>query len=131
MNDLMTQSFTSYVDLKKAAMKDIDLEAGFETVSSDTDNGDMGLFLEEAEKVKLEMGSIREILGKLQQANEETKSAHKPETLKSLRQTINGNIVTVLKKARSIRSKLEEMDRANDAKKRLSASKEGTAIYRY
>ncbi|KAG6595511.1 Syntaxin-related protein KNOLLE, partial [Cucurbita argyrosperma subsp. sororia] len=130
MNDLMTQSFTSYVDLKKAAMKDIDLEAGLETASSDTDNGDMGLFLEEAEKVKLEMGSIREILGKLQQANEETKSAHKPETLKSLRQTINGDIVTVLKKARSIRSKLEEMDRANDAKKRLSASKEGTAIYR-
>ncbi|XP_022966401.1 syntaxin-related protein KNOLLE-like [Cucurbita maxima] len=130
MNDLMTQSFTNYVDLKKAAMKDIDLEASFETVSSDTDNGDMGLFLEEAEKVKLEMGSIREILGKLQQVNEETKSAHKPETLKSLRQMINGDIVTVLKKARSIRSKLEEMDRANDAKKRLSASKEGTAIYR-
>lgn len=126
----MTKSFTSYVDLKKAAMKDIDLEAGLEMASSATDNGDMGLFLEEAEKVKMEMGSIREILGKLQQANEETKSAHKPETLKSLRNTINVDIVTVLKKARSIRSQLEEMDCANAAKKRLSGSKEGTAIYR-
>ncbi|XP_022978235.1 syntaxin-related protein KNOLLE-like [Cucurbita maxima] len=131
MNDLMTKSFTSYVDLKKAAMKDIDLEAGLEMASSAPgDNGDMGLFLEEAEKVKTEMGSIREILLKLQQANEETKSAHKPETLKSLRNTINIDIVTVLKKARSIRSHLEEMDRANAAKKRLSGSKEGTAIYR-
>lgn len=130
MNDLMTKSFTSYVDLKKAAMKDIDLEAGLEMASTDS-GGDMVLFLEEAEKVKSEMGSIREILGKLQQANEETKSAHKPETLKSLRHAINVDIVTVLKKARSIRSQLEEMDRANAAKKRLSGSKEGSAIYRY
>lgn len=128
----MTKSFTSYVDLKKAAMKDIDLEAGLEMASAATgDNGDMGLFLEEAEKVKMEMNLIREILGKLQQANDETRSAHKPETLKSLRNTINFDIVTVLKKARSIRSQLEEMDRANAAKKRLSGSKEGTAIYRY
>lgn len=130
MNDLMTKSFTSYVDLKKAAMKDIDLEAGLEMASTDS-GGDMVLFLEEAEKVKSEMGSIREILGKLQQANEETKSAHKPETLKSLRHTINVDIVTVLKKARSIRSQLEEMDRTNAAKKRISGSKEGSAIYRY
>ena len=34
----------------------------------------LGLFLEEAKKVKQEMGLIREILGRLHEANEESKS---------------------------------------------------------
>lgn len=138
MNDLMTKSFTNYVDLKKAALKDeVDLEAnlppsGVELSSSTTHlDTDMGLFLEEAEKVKTEMGDLRDILSKLQQANEESKSLHKPEALKSLRNRINADIVSVLKMARTIRSQLEEMDRANVANRRLSGLKDGTpAIYR-
>lgn len=132
MNDLMTKSFMNYVDLKKAAMKDADLEAGdLEMASSTTHvDSDLGLFLEEAENVKKEMSLLRDILGKLQQANEESKSLHKPEALKSLRNRINADILTVLKKARTIRSQLEGMDRANVANKRLSGYKEGTPIYR-
>ena len=131
----MTKSFMSYVDLKKAAMKDVDLEAGpadLELSSSTTTmDSDMGLFLEEAEKVKTEMNNLREILDRLQQANEESKSLHKPEALKSLRTRINSDIVTVLKNARTIQSQLEEMDRANAANRRLSGLKQGTpAIYR-
>ncbi|KAF9670211.1 hypothetical protein SADUNF_Sadunf13G0044800 [Salix dunnii] len=133
MNDLMTKSFMSYVDLKKEAMKD--LEAGPDpdvemANASNTMDSNLGLFLEEAENVKKEMGSIREILDKLQEANEESKSLHKPEALKSLRNKINKDIVTVQKKARSIKSQLEEMDRANAANRRLSGYKEGTPIYR-
>ncbi|KAJ9131942.1 hypothetical protein P3X46_034843 [Hevea brasiliensis] len=133
MNDLMTKSFTSYVDLKKEAMKD--LEAGPDpdiemANASNTMDRNLGLFLEEAENVKKEMGSIREILVRLQESNEESKSMHKPEALKSLRNKINTDIVTVLKKARTIRNQLEEMDRANAANRRLSGYKEGTPIYR-
>ncbi|KAK7275819.1 hypothetical protein RIF29_16943 [Crotalaria pallida] len=140
MNDLMTKSFTSYVDLKKAAMKDdeVDLEAGVlprrnvELTTSTTKlDTDMGLFLQEAEKVKTEMATLRQILANLQQANEESKSLHKPEALKSLRNNINTDIVTVLKKARAIRTNLEEMDKANAANRRLSGLKDGSpAIYR-
>ncbi|KAH7522782.1 hypothetical protein FEM48_Zijuj07G0174900 [Ziziphus jujuba var. spinosa] len=53
MNDLMTKSFTSYVDLKKEAMKDLDLEAEDLEISSSTTShmdSDLNLFLEEAEK---------------------------------------------------------------------------------
>ncbi|XP_011034432.1 PREDICTED: syntaxin-related protein KNOLLE-like [Populus euphratica] len=133
MNDLMTKSFMSYVDLKKEAMKD--LEAGPDPVvemanASNTMESNLGMFLEEAENVKKEMGSIREILDQLQEANEESKTLHKPEALKSLRNKINTGIVTVQKKARSIKSQLEEMDRANAANRRLSGYKEGTPIYR-
>ncbi|XP_062113682.1 syntaxin-related protein KNOLLE [Humulus lupulus] len=133
MNDLMTKSFTSYVDLKKAAMKDIDLEAGNVEMSSSSASAmdtDLGLFLQEAEKVKQEMTALREILEQLHQANEESKSLHKSEALKTLRERINSDIVAVLKKARAIRSKLEDMDRANAANKRLSGQREGTPIYR-
>ncbi|GAB4836757.1 hypothetical protein Ancab_001669 [Ancistrocladus abbreviatus] len=106
MNDLMTKSFMSYVDLKKAAVKDLEMGMS-ETQSTDPK---MELFLEEAEKVKAEMGAIREILGRLEAENEESKSLHKPEALRSLRSKINADIVTVLKKARAIKTQLEEMD---------------------
>lgn len=133
MNDLMTKSFMSYVDLKKEAIKD--LEAGPDpdmelANASNTMDRNLGLFLEEAENAKKEMGLIRDILGQLQEANEESKSLHKPEALKKLRNKINADIVTVLKKARNIRSQLEEMDHANAANRRLSGYKEGTPIYR-
>ncbi|KAJ9179943.1 hypothetical protein P3X46_008253 [Hevea brasiliensis] len=131
MNDLMTKSFTSYVDLKKEAMKDLEAGPDIEMANaSNTMDRNLGLFLEEAENAKKEMGSIREILVRLQESNEESKSLHKPEALKSLRNKINTDIVTVLKKAGAIRSQLEEMDRANATNRRLSGYKEGTPIYR-
>ncbi|XP_077236594.1 syntaxin of plants 111 [Tasmannia lanceolata] len=129
MNDLMTKSFTSYVDLKKSALKD--LEAGPDNLEMTTQaDANLNKFFEEAGKVKEEMGSIRDILGRLQEANEEIKSAYKPEALKGLRNKINTDIVAVLKKARSIRAKLENMDQENAANRRLSGYKEGTPIDR-
>ena len=133
MNDLMTKSFTSYVDLKKEAMKD--LEAGPDpdlemTTSTNTMDQNLNLFLAEAENVKKEMEEIRDVSGRLQEANEQSKSLHKPEALKLLRHKIKKDVVTVLKRARNIKSHLEDMDRANAANKRLSGCKEGTPIYR-
>nr|DAD24304.1 TPA_asm: hypothetical protein HUJ06_025768 [Nelumbo nucifera] len=134
MNDLMTKSFLSYVDLKKEAMKD--LEAGnldMEMAATATQNQidhNLAQFLEEAEMVKKEIGFIRDVLGRLQQANEESKCLHKPEALKALRIRTNADIVTVLKKARSIKSQLEDMDRANAANRRLSGYREGTPVDR-
>ena len=131
MNDLMTKSFTSYVDLKKEAMKDLEAGPEYDVQMTGTPlDRNLNLFLEEAEKVKQEMSVIREILAKLHEANEESKSLHKPEALKSLRNRINADIIGVLKKARDIKSQLEDMDRANAANMRLSGYKEGTPVYR-
>ncbi|KAH0662166.1 hypothetical protein KY284_027097 [Solanum tuberosum] len=129
MNDLMTKSFTSYIDLKKAAMKDVEVSPDLEMGMTQMDQN-LTAFLEEAEKVKLEMNSIKEILRRLQDTNEESKSLHKPEALKSMRDGINSDIVAVLKKARAIRSQLEEMDRSNAINRRLSGCKEGTLVDR-
>ncbi|PIN25066.1 SNARE protein Syntaxin 1 [Handroanthus impetiginosus] len=129
MNDLMTKSFTSYVDLKKEAMKDLesgpDLEMGITQIDHN-----LTAFLEEAEEVKKEMNSIREILARLQNSNEQGKALHKPEALKLLRAHVNADILSVLKRARAIKSRLEDMDRSNAMNRRLSGCKAGTPVDR-
>ncbi|KAL8515665.1 hypothetical protein ACS0TY_014371 [Phlomoides rotata] len=129
MNDLMTKSFTSYVDLKKEAMKDNDSGPDLEMGTAQLDHS-LTKFLEEAEEVKKEMNSIREILARLQQSNDEGKGIHKPEALQSLRARVNADVLSVLKRARAIKTRLEEMDRANAANRRLSGCREGTPVDR-
>ncbi|GAA0155516.1 SNARE protein [Lithospermum erythrorhizon] len=129
MNNLMTKSWQSYVDLKKEAMKDVEKGSDIEMGMTQMDQN-LSLFLEEAQHIKKEMNSIRDILGHLQECNEEGKSMHKPEALKLLRSKINSDILAVLKKAKAIRSQLEEMDRSNAMNRRLSGCKEGTPVDR-
>ncbi|KAK1316741.1 Syntaxin-related protein KNOLLE [Acorus calamus] len=135
MNDLMTKSFTSYVDLKKEALKDLeagpdgDNAAELEMASRSADEN-LRHFFEEAGRVREEMDSIRETLGRLQEANEESKTVHKPEALKKVRARINSDILSILKTAKKIRDRLEGMDRANSANRRLSGCREGTPIDR-
>ncbi|PSR96655.1 Syntaxin-related protein like [Actinidia chinensis var. chinensis] len=129
MNDLMTKSFLSYVDLKKEALKD--LEAGPDPDLEMTGSAqNLGPFLEDAEKVKNEMGSIREVLGRIHESNEEGKSIHKPEALKSLRHRISNDVVAVQRAARFIKAQLEEMDRANAVARRAPGCGEGTPVDR-
>ncbi|KAL8104983.1 syntaxin-related protein KNOLLE-like [Apium graveolens] len=132
MNDLMTNSWESYKNLKKEAFKDLEAGLDDDMEMSKTSKMDQNLtsFLSEAEAVKTEMNTIREILNQLQQSSEESKLLHKPEALKSIRNKINSNIVLVLKKAKSIRVQLEDMDRSNAANRRLSGCKEGTPVDR-
>ncbi|KAI3896015.1 hypothetical protein MKW92_017978 [Papaver armeniacum] len=115
MNDLMTKSFANYVDLKKAALKDLEAGPDFDNVEM-TGNPQMDPnfsdFLAEAEKVKEEMSLIRDILGTIQEAHEESKSLHKSDALKAVRHRINTDILNVLKKAKIIRSRIEDLDRA-------------------
>lgn len=129
MNDLMTKSFTSYVDLKKEAMKDIEMGPDLEMGMTKVDLN-LTAFLEEAEQVKKEMNSIREILARLHESNEEGKLLHKPEALKSLRVRVNADILSVLKRARAIKVRLEDMDSSNAMNRRLSGCKAGTPVDR-
>ncbi|XP_074569125.1 syntaxin-111-like [Curcuma longa] len=134
MNNLMTKSFYSYADLKKEVLKDLEsgggeVEAAIEMAAASAD-GHLLQFFEEAELVKEEMASVRDLLARLQAANEESKSTHKPEALRHLRDRINADIVQVLKTARDIRGRLESMDRSNAANRRLSGCREGTPVDR-
>ncbi|XP_074364390.1 syntaxin-related protein KNOLLE-like isoform X2 [Apium graveolens] len=129
MNDIMTKSWRSYVDLNKEAIKD--LEAGLDS-DIEMYNMDQGLatFLAKAEIVTTEMNSVRDLMNQLQQSSEESKSLLKPLALKAIQNKTNSNVVLVLKMSRSIKAQLEEMDRSNVANRRLSGCKEGTAVDR-
>ncbi|PIN25063.1 SNARE protein Syntaxin 1 [Handroanthus impetiginosus] len=125
MNDLITKSFKGYVDL----MKDLESGPDLETSITQIDHN-LTAFLEEAEEVKKEMNSIREILARLQNSNEEGKALHKPEALKLEPARVNADILSVLKRARAIKSRLEDMDRSNAMNRRLLGCKAGTPVDR-
>lgn len=132
MNDLMTKSFLSYVDLKKQAM--IDSESGPDIEMGQLDPADernLTQFFDEVGAIKADMDEITHLLGDLQDLNDETKSAHSPNVLRGLRDRINSDMVAVLRKAKVIKGKLELLDQSNVANRYESdAYKKGSPIDR-
>lgn len=132
MNDLMTKSFLSYVDLKKQAMKDSETEPDIEMGQLDpADERNLTKFFDEVGAIKADMDEITHLLGDLQDLNEETKSAHSPKVLRGLRDRINSDMVSVLRKAKVIKGRLELLDQSNVANRSESdAYKKGSPIDR-
>ncbi|KAH7575071.1 hypothetical protein JRO89_XS02G0043100 [Xanthoceras sorbifolium] len=133
MNDLMTKSFLSYVELKKQAMKDQEFEPDIETGHQldSTDEQNLLQFFEEVAAIKNDMGEITNLLLDLQELNEETKSTHSTKILRGIRDRIKSDMVTVLRKAKDIKSRLESLDESNFENRKVSmAYKEGSPIDR-
>uniref|UniRef100_A0A6N2NHT0 Syntaxin N-terminal domain-containing protein n=1 Tax=Salix viminalis TaxID=40686 RepID=A0A6N2NHT0_SALVM len=75
MNDLMTRSFLSYVELKKQAQKDVKAELDIESGQlNPTDEPNLSEFFHEVNGIKTEMEDISNLLSDLQTLNEESKS---------------------------------------------------------
>ncbi|XP_043712750.1 syntaxin-112-like [Telopea speciosissima] len=123
MNDLMTKSFLSYVELKKQAMKD--LEAGPDIEMGQlgpTDEENLVHFFEEVSAIKAEMEGITNLLFDLQGLNEETKTTHSAKVLRGLRDRMDSDMVNVLRKAKIIKSRLEALDQSNKTNRNISAA---------
>ncbi|KAK2991695.1 hypothetical protein RJ640_016401 [Escallonia rubra] len=132
MNDLMTKSFLSYVELKKQAMKDLEAGPDMEMGQLDpTDERNLSEFFEQVTATKADMEEITNLLLDLQDLSEETRSTCSAKVLKGLRDRINSDMVTVLRKAKIIKTRLESLDRSNLANRSLSlAYREGSPIDR-
>lgn len=132
MNDLMTKSFLSYVDLKKQAMKDLEAEPDIEMGKLDpADEQNLAQFFEEVAGIKADMEEIADLLLNLQDLNEETKSAHSAKVLRGLRDRINSDMVSILRKAKNIKARLESLDRSNIVNRKLSEEyKQGSPVDR-
>ena len=130
MNDLLTRSFTNYVDLKCAALKE-DLEASSEMEMLDLDTEqNLGQVFEEFGGIKSYMETIKELLVKLQKFNEETKSIHKAPTMKYLRDQMDRDVFSILKTTRDIKDKLEILDNINMVNRKVTVCEEGNPTYR-
>lgn len=124
MNDLLPKSFTrggagEYVDLKKDAARDLEMGLGAAEPS-------LAKFFEEVSEVKQEMEKVKELLSRLQGAHEESKRAHRAQTMKDVRERMDGDVHEVLLKMRVIKAKLEGMDASNQASRRIAGCGPGT-----
>lgn len=123
MNDLMTKSFLSYVELKKQAMMDVEAGPDIEMGQLDpTDERNLSKFFEEVAVIKSDMEEINNLLVNLQDLNRKTKSAPSAKILQGHRDQINSDIITVLRKAKMIKTRLELLDKSNLDNRGVSGS---------
>ncbi|CAN8257709.1 unnamed protein product [Cochlearia groenlandica] len=134
MNDLMTKSFLSYVELKKQAKKDgeseqqdYDIEkGGFDFSPEDEKN--LFLFYQETEAIKTLIEEIANLLLDLQTLNEETKSTHSNKILRGLRDRTESNIVSISRKSNTVKTLIETLEKSNVLNK--ARFKEGSCVDR-
>lgn len=134
MNDLLSKTFSSkikggpYVDLKRDSR---DLEASHETEMTGFDTAkNLAVFFEEVAVVKDEMDKLRSLLSTLQDANDESKTITKAQALKALRDRMDKDVEQVLRKAKVIKSRLEDLDRANIANRNIPGCHQGSSADR-
>ncbi|KAK9040176.1 hypothetical protein V6N11_015351 [Hibiscus sabdariffa] len=131
MNDLLTKSFLSYAELKKQAEKDLesdlDVENGLGKGKLNPTDENLSRFFQEVASIKITMEEITNLVFDLQNLNEETESTHSAKLLRGLRDRMESDTVSILRKAKMVKEKLESLDRSNASNRRLSdAYKEGT-----
>ncbi|CAA0839550.1 Syntaxin-112 [Striga hermonthica] len=129
MNDLMTKSFQSYVELKKQARSDLEREGG--DLESGHEDENLTQFFQEAELIKIQMKEIGHLLHDLQSLNEETKSTHSAKILRGLRARMESDMYSVLRKAQIVKTRLESLDKSNLANRNMSVKyAQGSAVDR-
>ncbi|KAF2303436.1 hypothetical protein GH714_018298 [Hevea brasiliensis] len=122
MNDLFSNSFKKYTDLKQQAYLD-DIEAGRENTSLDK-------FFDDVENVKEDMKSVEKLHKSLQDANEESKTVHNAKTMKNLRSRMDSDVEQVLKRVKIIKGKLEALERSNAAARNVPGCGPGSSADR-
>lgn len=125
MNDLFSSSsFKKYADLKKQVALD-EMEAG-----GGGEGANLDKFFEDVEGVKEDIRGLEAMHRRLQSVNEESKTAHDARAVKSLRARMDGDVVQVLRRAKVVKAKLEALDRANAASRKLPGCGAGSSTDR-
>ncbi|KAF8769717.1 hypothetical protein HU200_006326 [Digitaria exilis] len=126
MNDLFSSgSFKKYADLKHQVVLD-DLESG----GGEGEGPDLARFFEDVEVVKDDMRGLESLYRRLQSAHEEGKTAHDAGAVKALRARTDADVADVLRRAKAVKGKLEALDRANAASRKLPGSGPGSSTDR-
>ncbi|XP_004505016.1 syntaxin-124-like [Cicer arietinum] len=123
MNDLFSNSFKKYTDLKEQAYID-DVESG------NKESVNLDKFFEDVENVKEDMKTVEKLYKNLQEANEESKTVHNAKTMKELRSRMDKDVEQVLKRVKFIKGKLEALDRSNVANRNIAGCGPGSSADR-
>eukprot|EP00249_Psilotum_nudum_P008196 c21111_g1_i1 orf=1-414(-) len=129
MEDVLLRSFSA--NGQNRMPYSVDLETGklTEMVGINTAK-DLSGFFEEAGAIRTHMQSIKQVLYNLQEANEESKTITNTRAMKDLRIRMDKDIEDVLRKAKFIKGRLEEVDRANTANRKIPGCEQGTSTDR-
>ncbi|XP_022978538.1 syntaxin-112 [Cucurbita maxima] len=138
MNDLMTKSFLSYVELKKQAQNEaacgggggFDIESGGQELNP-TEEQNLSLFFGQVDEIKTQMEETTNLLNDIQKLNQEAKSTHNAKILRGLRDRIDSDMVSILRRAKLLKEKLASLDQSNAVNRLVSvAYGEGTTVDR-
>ncbi|XP_045795850.1 syntaxin-121-like [Trifolium pratense] len=76
-------------------------------------------FYEEVEAVKKQLKELDQLHINLRNSHEKSKKLHSAKTVKELRSKMDSDVILSLKKAKLIKSRLESLDRSNEASRSL------------
>ncbi|GAA0156923.1 SNARE protein [Lithospermum erythrorhizon] len=127
MNDLFSNSFKKYQDLKKQVEMD-DIETGGKRPGNGGD--DLDDFFGAVEIVKQDIKEVVELYKRLQGLNEESKTVHNAKTMKDLRSRMDADVAQVLKRVKLIKGKIEGLDRSNIDHRKLPGCGPGSSADR-
>ncbi|KAG0591294.1 hypothetical protein KC19_1G164500 [Ceratodon purpureus] len=125
MNDLLADSPEPDAP---AAKKEMDLEAGPSSVPEA--GQDMTTFFQEVNDVKSSMAEIRKRFQKLQDTNEESKVVTRAANMKALKEKMENDLDDISKIAQGLKGKLEALDKANIANRKIKGCHEGSSTDR-
>eukprot|EP00246_Nothoceros_aenigmaticus_P011584 TRINITY_DN3210_c0_g1_i1.p1 TRINITY_DN3210_c0_g1~~TRINITY_DN3210_c0_g1_i1.p1 ORF type:complete len:306 (-),score=63.15 TRINITY_DN3210_c0_g1_i1:776-1693(-) len=123
MNDLLSHSMRAVDGGRDFHV--VDLGNGTELANLDS-GGYMKAVYDEVDIIRKEMAQVKELLVKLQSANEESKTILKATGMKALRERMDKDIEAVSKTARSIKQRLENLEKKNLANRKNPGYEEGT-----
>uniref|UniRef100_A0ACD5V020 Uncharacterized protein n=1 Tax=Avena sativa TaxID=4498 RepID=A0ACD5V020_AVESA len=122
MNNLLTDSF-------EMDEKERNIEMGRRDSKNRSDYG-LEDFFQEVKEIEMLLDKMSNIVQKLQEANEESKSVTKASVMKSIKGRMENDIDQVGKIARNIKVKLEQMDRNNLDNRKKPGCGKGTSVDR-
>ncbi|KAJ7948167.1 Syntaxin-132 like protein [Quillaja saponaria] len=127
MNDLLTDSFVG--EAKSRRPRENDIEMGMQVPSSNSDLG-MDGFNKQIQDVEKQVDKLSELLIKLKDANEESKSVTKASSMKAIKKRMEKDIDDVGKIARSFKAKIEAINKDNLANRQKAGCEKGTGVDR-
>ncbi|XP_021898257.1 syntaxin-132-like [Carica papaya] len=126
MNDLLKDSF----EIPRGhSSRSGDIEMGGNAPSN---SGDLGLedFFKKVQEIEKQNEKLDKLLKKLQNAHEESKAVTKAPAMKAIKQRMEKDVDEVGKIARSMKGKIEELDRENLSNRQKPGCGKGSGVDR-
>ncbi|MFS7989821.1 putative target SNARE coiled-coil domain, syntaxin domain, syntaxin/epimorphin [Helianthus anomalus] len=119
MNDLLSRSFSG------GRTGDIEMGNSGETAGTNLER-----FFHEVDAIKEELKALEMLHKQLQSSNEQSKTLHSANSIKSLKTKMDNDVALSLKKAKLIKTGLEVLDRSNETNRSLPGCGPGSSTDR-